>query len=105
MRNVIRRNAFVHSPFGTDYTLFFFLTDPAPPETYPLPLPDALPICTGDARAENPAAGCSPAIAGTAAIGPSIPSPHATLASTPPAGPALKRKFIPTCSATASLLT
>src|SRR5438445_2640345 len=53
----------------------------------------------------NPAAGCFPAIAGTAAIGPSIPSPHATLASTPPAGPALKRKFIPTCSATASLLT
>src|SRR2546430_12624141 len=23
---------------------FFFLNDPAPPETYPLPLPDALPI-------------------------------------------------------------
>src|SRR2546425_13048926 len=25
--------------------LFFFLNDPPPPEIYPLPLPDALPIC------------------------------------------------------------
>src|SRR5256885_4294013 len=26
---------------------FFFLNDPAPPEIYPLPLHDALPICAG----------------------------------------------------------
>src|SRR5256885_14168033 len=43
--------------------LFFFLNDPAPPETSPLPLPDALPIwtkpppapaCAGIGRARVP---------------------------------------------------
>src|SRR5256886_14760929 len=39
---------------------FFFLNDPAPPETYPLPLPDALPISlpprAGGARGAEPPA-------------------------------------------------
>jgi integrase/recombinase XerD len=57
---------------------------------------------TGGGCARDPVSGCFPATAGTAAISPSILKPRATPASTPPAVPALKRKFIPTCSATAS---
>src|SRR5256885_5959005 len=33
-----------HLPVNSKYYLFFFLNDPAPPETYPLPLHAALPI-------------------------------------------------------------
>src|SRR2546421_10082397 len=36
--------------------LFFFFNDTAPPEISPLPLPDALPICSP--RAKAPAAAC-----------------------------------------------
>src|SRR5256885_12501678 len=32
------------SPIHTHFLFFFFFNDAAPPETYPLPLPDALPI-------------------------------------------------------------
>src|SRR5256885_13969038 len=32
------------NPVPKDPSFFFFLSDPAPPETYPLPLPDPLPI-------------------------------------------------------------
>src|SRR5256886_6139148 len=35
---------------------FFFFNDPAPPEIYPLPLPDALPICERDRRGVGAAA-------------------------------------------------
>src|SRR3954462_10051686 len=34
--------------------VFFFLNDPAPPEIYPLPLPDALPIFPPRRRAAAP---------------------------------------------------
>ena len=51
---------------------------------------------------KNPAPGCFPVIAGTPVLGPSIPRPHATPASMPPAVPGLRRRCIPTCSVTAS---
>ena len=57
---------------------------------------------TGGVCGKNRAYGCFPAIAGTAGIGPSIPRRLATLAGTPPAVPVSRRKFIPTCSVTAS---
>src|SRR5207247_1404786 len=41
-------------------------------------------------------------IAGTPVLGPSIPRPHATPASMPPAVPGLRSGCIPTCSVTAS---
>src|SRR2546427_13156963 len=33
-------------PPRTNPRFFFFLNDPPPPDIYPLPLPDALPICS-----------------------------------------------------------
>src|SRR5256885_11036296 len=44
----------VGPPPHSQYGLFFFLKDPAPPEIYPFPLPAALPICVMSAR-PNPA--------------------------------------------------
>jgi integrase/recombinase XerD len=50
--------------------------------------------------ANGPASGCFLGIPGTAAIGPSTPKRRATPVSTPPAAPALRTGFIPTCSVT-----
>src|SRR2546429_9685101 len=36
---------------------FFFFNDPAPPEIYPLPLPDALPICADALARRRPRRG------------------------------------------------
>src|SRR2546430_5253490 len=35
---------------------FFFFNDPAPTEIYPLPLPDALPICSRSTSSASPGA-------------------------------------------------
>src|SRR2546423_12833548 len=52
------------------FFFFFFFNDPAPPEIYPLPLPDALPICSSSraprcsiavSRGARTAAGPAPA--------------------------------------------
>src|SRR3712207_6295374 len=45
------------------YLSFFFLNDAAPPEIYPLPLPDALPISGGQAGQGDAANLLKPALA------------------------------------------
>src|SRR2546429_7854680 len=48
-------NPLLPSPARHLTTPFFFFNDPAPPEIYPLPLPDPLPICR-ILRSHDPAA-------------------------------------------------
>src|SRR3989454_10794716 len=46
--------------FYCSFFFFFFFNDPAPPEIYPLPLPDALPICAGSDDGARRSAGSPP---------------------------------------------